>query len=308
MDKRSELEAFVAVVQQGGFSAAGRKLGLTPSALSKQLSRIEERLGVSLLNRNTRGVQLTDAGRAYYEGGRSIVEQLHRLETEVGEYRAGLKGLVRVSMPPGLLRHQVNDMLRDFYRDHPEIRLVFRATDRYVDLIEEGFDVAVRVGDLADSSLIVRRIARFSRLVVANPAYLQEHGAPREPRDLLRHNCLTLGVNRRSMNRWEFIGPAGPEVIEVSGNLEANTVEALHDAAEAGLGIARVSPLLVGSSLTEGRLVSLLADYLPAAASTLQIVYPSARYLSGAVRAFIDALAAYLAEVSRACGADVVAL
>lgn len=302
MSKQSEMEAFVAVVREGGFSAAARKLALTPSALSKQVGRLEQRLEVSLLHRNTRHVQLTDIGRAYYEGSRAIVQQIVDLEDTVTEHRAGPRGTVRVSLPPGLMRTQILGMLSDFYRRYPDVRLVFESSDRYLDLVDEGIDVAVRVGELTDSSLIARRIARFHRIVVAAPQYIEEHGAPQAPAELATHNCLAVGVNQRSMNRWEFVGPDGPELITVSGNFEANTMEAVHDAAVAGIGIARVSPFLAAPALTAGQLRPLLERFVPPARATLQVVYPPKRHLSGAVRVFIDALVAHLSEVCATIG------
>ncbi|MEM9460151.1 MAG: LysR family transcriptional regulator [Myxococcota bacterium] len=302
MSKLSEMEAYVAVVREGGFSAAARKLGLTPSALSKQVGRLEQRLEVSLLHRNTRHVQLTEVGRAYYEGSRAIVQQIVDLEDRVTEHRGGPRGTVRVSLPPGLMRTQILGMLNDFYRRYPDVRLVFESSDRFLDLVDEGIDVAVRVGELADSSLIARRIARFHRIVVAAPQYIEEHGAPQAPAELADHNCLAVGVNQRSMNRWEFVGPDGPELITVSGNFETNTMEALHDAAVAGIGIARVSPLLAAPALAAGELLPLLERFVPPARSTLQVVYPPKRHLSGAVRVFIDALVDHLTKASATIG------
>ncbi len=296
MDKHGELEAFVAVVQQGGFSAAARKLGLTPSAVSKQVGRLEQRLGVSLLHRNTRGVTPTEVGRAYFEGGHAIVQRLAVLEDSVTRHHRRPQGLVRVSVSHGLARLELIEMLRGFHVRYPDVRVVLELDDSFVDLVGEGIDLAIRAGELSDSSLIARRVAAFQRMIVAAPEYLQAHGVPDSPQALRDHNCLRRSGSQPAVNRWPFVGPQGPESVEVSGNLEASTVETLLDAALAGIGIARVSYLLTRQPLADGRLVALLVDYAVPDSSSLHVVYPSTRHLSRAVRAFIDAFVEHIAR------------
>ncbi|MCH9686807.1 MAG: LysR family transcriptional regulator, partial [Deltaproteobacteria bacterium] len=225
MDKHAELEAFVAVVQEGGFSAAARKLGLTPSALSKQVSRLEERLGVSLLHRNTRGVSPTDVGRSYYEGGEAIVQRLAALEDLVTQHGRSPQGVVRVSVSHGLARLELVSMLRTFIVQYPDIRVVLELNDSFVDLVAQGIDLAIRAGELSDSTLIARRVAAFERMIVASPAYLEAHGVPARPQDLLEHNCLRRSGSQPAVNRWPFVGADGPLSVDVTGMFEASTVE-----------------------------------------------------------------------------------
>ncbi len=297
MDRKTEMEAFVAVVEEAGFSAAARRLQLTPSAVSKQITRLETRLGVALLRRSTRGVQVSEVGDAYYRRARRILEDIDRLERDVSHYSDAPAGVVRVSMSSLIARHVVLAMVSDFLVRYPDVRLSLDLNDNYVDLLQDRFDVAVRVGELEDASFITRRVGRLTRVVVASPAYLERMGVPQRPDDIGAHNCLTLAVNNGSMNHWEFHGPDGPHRIQVSGNFEANSVSGLLDAAEAGIGIARVASFVACDSIANRRLVPLLEDYAAPDSAPMQVVYPSTRHPSLAAKLFSDELISAISAV-----------
>ncbi|MBV1857706.1 MAG: LysR family transcriptional regulator [Nannocystaceae bacterium] len=290
MDRRTEMEAFVAVVEETGFSAAARRLRVTPSAVSKQVTRLEARLGVALLRRNTRGVQASAAGEVYYRRAQEILNDTLRLERDISHYSEAPAGVVRVSLSSLIARHAVLAMASDFLTRYPEVRLTFELSDDYVDLLQDRFDIAVRVGELEDASFITRRIGRLTRTVVAAPSYIERRGTPHHPEELCDHNCLTLNVNNGSMNHWRFTGPEGPLNIEVSGNFEANTIHGLSDAAQAGVGIARMATVVAHDAITSGHLVPLLLPYMTPDSAPLQVVYPSTRHPSLAAKLFADAL------------------
>lgn len=293
------MEAFVAVVEEAGFSAAARRLRVTPSAVSKQVTRLEARLGVALLRRNTRGVQASDAGEAYYRRAQGILDDTVRLERDISHYSETPAGVVRVSLSSLIARHAVLAMASDFLTRYPDVRLTFELTDDYVDLLQDRFDIAVRVGELEDASFIARRIGRLTRTVVAAPSYIERCGVPRHPEELRDHNCLTLNVNNGSMNNWLFMGPNGPLSIEASGNFEANTIHGLSDAAQAGVGIARMATLVAHDAIASGHLVPLLEAYMSPDSAPLQVVYPSTRHPSLAAKLFADALLESIGAVMR---------
>ncbi|MBL4688465.1 MAG: LysR family transcriptional regulator [Nannocystaceae bacterium] len=299
MDRRTEMEAFVAVVEEAGFSAAARRLRVTPSAVSKQVTRLEARLGVALLRRNTRGVQASDAGEAYYRRAQGILDDTVRLERDISHYSETPAGVVRVSLSSLIARHAVLAMASDFLTQYPDVRLTFELTDDYVDLLQDRFDIAVRVGELEDASFIARRIGRLTRTVAAAPSYIERCGVPRHPEELRDHNCLTLNVNNGSMNNWLFMGPNGPLSIEASGNFEANTIHGLSDAAQAGVGIARMATLVTHDAIASGHLVPLLEAYMSPDSAPLQVVYPSTRHPSLAAKLFADALLESIGAVMR---------
>lgn len=290
MENLNELAVFVRVVQAESFSAAARALGLTPSAVSKQISRLENRLGARLLNRTTRRLGMTEVGSAFFERAQRILSDLHEAEQAVTDMQGTARGLLRIDVPVGFGRMHIAPALPDFFARCPEVSLDMRMNDRFVDLLEEGVDMAVRIGDLQDSSLIAKRLAQNRRLVVGSPEYLERHGAPREPADLTQHNCVVY-TYRQSRHDWRFTGPDGTEQqVRVSGNLETNNGEALHAAVLQGLGIALLPLWMVGRDLGAGRLVEVLSDF-HAPDSAIYAIYPHARHLSPKVRCFVDFLA-----------------
>ena len=291
MDSAGEMASFVRAVELGGFSAAARSLGVTPSALSKLVTRLEARLGVRLLNRTTRQLALTPEGEAFFERSKHILEEIGAAEAEVARFRERPSGLLRVNVGTAFGLHQLAPAVPEFLARYPEMKLDITVTDRLVDLIEEGADVAIRTGNLADSTLIARKICDWERLICASPAYLKKHGVPRKPDDLLKHNCIGVGGSPR-LSRWPFETKQGTHIVEVSGNVSANNAETLLQLAEAGLGIIRLGEVIVAESLREGRLVRLLADVHQPEPLSLQAVYPQGRHRSPKVAVFVEFLVA----------------
>jgi len=296
MNVSTQMTIFVRTVDEGGLSAAARALDLTPSAVSRQISRLEDRLGVRLLNRSTRHISLTEEGQLYYERCARIIADIEDAERSVLAFQERVSGTLRLAATVAFTKHHLLPMIPEFLTRHPDLGLVLEATDRSVDLVEEGVDVAIRFTEqLTDPSLVARRLAVNRRVICAAPSYLNAHGRPHTPEDLLRHNCLRL-YTVSSFNDWEFEGPDGARVLHVSGNFETNSADALYHATLAGLGVARLSTYLVGPDLRSGRLLRVLPDYTHEKACILA-VYPHRRHLSPKVRAFVDFLVEKLTPV-----------
>ena len=285
----NDMVAFVRAVDRGGFSAAARDLGLTPSAVSKLVTRLEDRLGVRLLNRTTRRLALTPEGEAYFHRSQRILADIAEAEEEVGRFRAQPRGLLRVNVGTAFGMHQLVPALPDFLARHPEIQVELTLTDRLVDLIEEGADLGIRLGTLADSTLVARRICEVERVVCAAPEYLRKRGTPRKPAELRAHNCLNM-ANAPALRRWPFAGRDGVEHVEVSGNVSATSADALLALALRGLGVIRLSDVIVGAAIRDGRLVPLLEGVHHSEALPLHAVYPQGRHRSPRVAAMIDFL------------------
>ena len=298
----SEMSVFVRVAQEGSFSAAARRLDLTPSAVSKQIGRLEERLGARLFNRTTRQISLTDVGQAFFARADRILGDLAEAERAVTDMAGNPRGLLRVSVPVAFGRMHLAPRLPRFLAANDEVQIDLTLNDRFADLVEEGFDLALRIGELADSSLIARKLAPNRRLVVAASSYLEAHGRPERPPDLLDHNCLTY-TYRAQRHDWEFHGPQGREQIRVSGNLEANDAGALREAVLAGLGVALLPLWLVGEDIRDGRLEVVLPDY-PAPDSAIYAVYAPGRFLSPKVRRFVDFLVEEVTALARTWTAE----
>jgi len=296
LDIASQMLLFVRTVDHGGFSAAARSLELTPSAVSKQIRRLEDRLGVRLLNRSTRRVTFTAEGRAFYERAARIATDIFDLEefaTAMGEQ---VRGTLRVTATVAFAKARLLPLFPEFLRAHPDLDLELEVTDRSVDLIEEKVDVAIRFTEqISDTSLIARKIASNRRVICASPAYLDAHGVPEQPEDLLRYNCLRLSTVS-SWNDWEFRSASGKKTLQVKGDFQANSADAIYHAVLAGLGIARLSTYLVGEDLRAGRLVSILPEHRHETSAILA-VYPDRRNLSPKVRAFIDFLVDHFGPV-----------
>ena len=296
MEGASQMTVFVRSVEEGSFSAAARALQMSPSAVSKQIQRLEDRLGVRLLNRSTRSLQLTDEGRAYYERCARIAEDIDAAESLVTELAGQVRGTLRAAATVAFAKAYLLPLIPEFLRRHPDLMLELELTDRPVDLVEERVDVAIRFSEqIEDTSVVARKLAGNERVVCAAPAYIAAHGEPRRPEDLLRHNCLRLSTVTR-WNDWEFEDERGRRVVHVEGNFSTNSADAVYHAALAGVGIARLSTYLVADDLRAGRLVPLLTAHKHHD-SDLLAVYPARRHLPLRVRAFIDFLAEQLGEV-----------
>lgn len=283
------MTAFVRAVELGGFSTAARDLGLTPSAISKLVTRLEDRLGVRLLNRTTRRLALTPEGEAYFHRSQRILGDIIEAENEVASFRAQPRGLLRVNVGTAFGMHQLSPALPDFLARHPEMRVELTLTDRVVDLIEEGADLGIRLGTLVDSSLVARKICEPERVVCACPAYLRRHGTPKKPEDLLKHNCLSVAY-APNLRRWPFEVNGGVEHVEVSGNVSANNADALLHLALLGVGVIRLSDVIVGGAIAAGKLVPLLADIHHSEPLPLHAVYPQGRHRSPRVAAMVEFL------------------
>ncbi|WMJ69213.1 LysR family transcriptional regulator [Stenotrophomonas sp. 24(2023)] len=283
-----EMRAFVAVVDAGSFVAGGRLLGLTRSAAGKAITRLETHLGVRLLNRTTRTLGLTDDGQVFYQHCTQIFSSLEDAEGSVGQNSGVPRGTLRISLPDALGRSQVLPLLADYRQRWPQVQIEASFSDRVVDLIEEGFDLAVRIGQhAADTSLVSRTVAHHRAVVCAAPAYLQAHGTPKRVDDLLDHECLVFS-SRLKRQPWRLQEGKGDwRKVSPHGRLRLDSAEAIRDAALLGLGVACLPAFLVAAHLHDGRLVQVLAGH-GTEQVPVQAVYPSRRHLSPKVRCFID--------------------
>ncbi|MBO9709169.1 MAG: LysR family transcriptional regulator [Caulobacter sp.] len=288
MDKLIALQAFVRAAEDRSFVAAGRQMGLSPSAVGKAVARLEEQLSARLFHRNTRNMTLTQEGAFYLERCRRILADLDEAEALLRASRAAPQGLLRVSLPlAGML---LTPAVAGFMAAYPQVRLDLDFSDRLVDVVEEGFDVVIRTGEGADSRLMSRKIGVFRHRVVAAPAYLAGRGRPERPADLAAHACLHYrrpGVGR--LERWPLEG----EAVDPPVAMASSTIEPLIGLAEAGLGLACLPDFAVARSLAEGRLEPVLDDFI-ATQGVYRALWPSNRHLPPKVRVFVDYMAAHL--------------
>ena len=290
MDRFDDLLAFVTVVDTGSFTAAADRLGVAKSAVSRRVSDLEDRLGVQLLRRTTRRLNLTDTGRAFHEHASRILADLDEAESAVLQQHGELRGTLKVALPLSFgIRHMCAP-IAEFSRRHPRVEFDLDLNDRRIDLLEEGVDVAVRIGRLRDSSLIARRLFDARSVVCASQSYLDRYGVPATPEDLGRHRCL-LYSNIPDPTRWVCSDRSGTRhEVRVTGALTASSGDFLLAAAIQGLGIAVEPTFNAGEAISRGELVPLLTDY-EWPVSPAWAVYPPTRHLSYRVRAFIDYLA-----------------
>lgn len=286
------LRLFVATADTGSFSAAGRRHGVAPSSVSRQVASLEDGLGAQLLVRTTRHVSLTEAGRLYSQRIVSVLADLDEATAAVTDLEEAPRGVLRVNGPPAFAVRHIVPALPAFLGRYPEVQVDLTLTDNFVDLLEVGADVAVRVGELEDSSLIARQLAPNHRILCASPAYVAAAGAPGDPMGLRNHNCLVYTRHHGDVH-WHLGGPEGACEVRVGGNFRTNNTEAVRAATLGGLGIALLPAWLVGDEVQSGRLVRILPDYraAPGALDTaIHALYPANRHLSPKVRAFVDFL------------------
>jgi len=285
----SDITAFVAAVKMGSFTAAATSLGLTRSAVGKSIARLEDRLGVRLLNRTTRKLSLTDEGAVTYERWRQVLEDLDEVDATMALRRGKPAGTLKLTAPLSFGQHHVLPLLDAYLKQWPELRADLWFTDRYVDLIEEGFDIALRIGEPKDDSLLLTRTVAWQQFVVcATPEYLARRGTPQTPQDLVNHDTIVFLSAKRPLP-WRFHMPEGPYLFEGPGRVNIDSSEALHESALAGFGLIYLPTYLIGKDLRAGALVEVLRAYR-AAPDPIRVVYPSKRYLSPRIRAFIDLL------------------
>jgi DNA-binding transcriptional LysR family regulator len=290
MDRLSALETFVRVAETGSFSEAARRLKTSKSAVSRLVAGLEAELGVRLIHRTTRALTLTEAGRGYRERAARILADLADADQSVTRMQQAPRGRLVVNAPMSFGYLQLGRVMPDFLALYPDLTVDLTLTDRFVDLIDEGIDVAVRIGALTDSSLVARRLAPIRRVVCASPAYLSARGTPATPGDLAGHDCIGYS-NPPGQTEWRFVDADGrPQPVAVGGRLTVNNGDVIRDAVLGGVGLALLPTFLIGDDLRNGRLVSVLERFLPQDL-TLNAVYPHARHLSPKVRAFVDFLA-----------------
>ena len=283
------MTAFVRAVDSGGFSAAAREIGLTPSALSKLVTRLEDRLGARLLHRTTRRLQLTAEGEAFYARARPILIALDEAEAEVTQAGASPRGLLRLHCGYAFGMHQLAPAIPRFLERHPQVELDIAITDQLPGAMAEGVDLSIRIGPLDESSMVARRICNLERVICASPDYLKRHGTPRTPDDLQQHNCLWI-TSLPALRRWPFDTDDGIRVVNISGNVVANNAETVLQLGVAGVGIVRLADVIVGEAVRSGQLVPLLTDWYHVEPVPLFATYPSGRNLSPKVRAMVDFL------------------
>ncbi len=291
MDTIDTMRAFLAVAHEGSFTSAGKRLGLSTRLVSKYVAQLESRLSTQLFNRTTRSVALTDVGLAYLERCRPIVEQIDELEDLVQEKQSALAGLIRITAPTGFGSNNLALALVPFMQAHPEVDIDLKLSDNRVALVEEGIDLAIRIGVLRDSTLIARKLADMPLIVCVSPDYLTARGRPGDPMALATHNCL-IDENPADATAWRFRSDARDFVVKVSGTLHANAPAAIANMAIAGLGIGRCPQYAVAQALANGSLEQLFKDY-ETENFGLYALYPPNRHLTARVRALIDHLALY---------------
>lgn len=284
-----QIEAFAAISEHRGIAAAARALGRDPSVISRRLDALEARLGVRLLSRTTRRIALTEAGAAYLQRVQTILAELSAADVEAADGAATPRGVLRLSLPAAFTRRWIAPWLSDFARAYPSLRLELMHSDHFVDLVAEGFDAAVRIGQVPDSSLLVRRLAVFDTVLCASPAYVARLGAPARPEDLERHACL-CAPRPRYYPDWKLCRDAECVIQRVSGPFISDEVEGLLVACIAGAGILPAAEWLAGQELADGRLVRVLPKWHFDQASAIQVVLPPGRLVPAKTRVFIDRL------------------
>jgi len=295
MDRFSEIRAFVTVAEQGSFAAAADRLDLSRAMVTKLVSALEARLGVRLMHRTTRRLSLTEAGETYLAQAGGLLAELEDLDALLSQGASKASGRVRVTAPVSFGMRFLGRAIAGFQRQHPQVEVELSLNDRKVDLVEEGFDLAIRVSNLADSSLIARPLAKVRDRLCAAPDYLLRHGVPQHPDDLTRHDCLIYTLTSQP-TLWEYQGPDGDTGrVRVKGSLRANNGDILTDAAIQGMGIIRQPEFLLRQALEDGRLQAILPDYQWLCLD-VSAVYPVRRHVPGKVRVFVDYLVDFFAQ------------
>lgn len=290
MDKLTGMGVFTRVVDSGSFVSAAEQLGLSRAMASKHVMALEDHLGVRLLNRTTRRLSLTEAGQSFYARCRDVLSQVEEAEREAADLHIEPRGVLRLNTPMVFGNRHVAPAIADYLSAHPDLRIDMTLNDHRVDLIDEGYDLAIRIGQLADSSLIARKLAPCRMVVCATPAYFAAKGVPQKPADLAGHNCPGYAYSSEG-NEWRFEGPDGKESVKVSGNFTANNGDTLRAFVLGGGGVDLQPTFIIGADLAAGRLQAVLMDY-QATELGVYAVYPQNRYVSAKVRSFIDFLAA----------------
>jgi DNA-binding transcriptional LysR family regulator len=289
MDTLTRMRAFIDVVEAEGFSAAARKIGRSKALLSKYVRELEDELGALLLNRTTRQFSLTEAGHTYFKRASELVKEIDSLAESVRESSGDVKGRIKLTAPRTFADAAIGQSLIDFAKAHPDIVLEIHLDDRFVDLVEEGFDMAIRITRMEDSSLIARRLLPFGIRICASPDLIQTVGRPEKPQDLVRMPCI-IDTNGRWLSNWPFMRENGEMFsVAVKGPLEVNSPLTTRAAAVSGLGFAPLPDFIAEPALASGELVSVLDEWLPRGGGIF-VVYPHRRYLPAKIRVLVDFL------------------
>ena len=289
MDTLTRMRAFIDVVEAEGFSAAARKIGRSKALLSKYVRELEDELGALLLNRTTRQFSLTEAGHTYFKRATELVREIDSLADIVRDSSGDVRGRIKISAPRTFSDAPIGQSLIDFAKAYPDIVLDIHLDDRFVDLVEEGFDLAIRITRLQDSSMIARRLSPLSIRICASPDMIAKHGMPERPQDLGRMPCV-IDTNGRWLTNWPFMRENGEMFsVSVSGPIEANSPLTTRAAAVAGLGFATLPDFIAKPALEAGELVAVLDEWIPRGGGIFA-VYPHRRYLPAKIRVFVDFL------------------
>ena len=291
MDRLKQIESFVAVASKGSLTAAALAEGVAPAVVGRRIDALEARLGVKLLVRTTRKITLTHEGSAFVEDCQRLLSDLANSEASVSAGGVKASGYLRITAPAGFGRRHVAPLVPEFIAQHPDVNVSLNLSDRVIDIVNEGYDCAVRVGDLPDSSLVSVRLADNRRMCVATPAYLQRAGTPKQPGELLRHQCLTLSSDASQTRGWAFVVDGAVTHLRLSGRVDCSDGQVLHDWCVQGLGIAWRSTWEVEREIRDGVLVSVL-DAFAAPPSGIFALFPHAKHLPLRVRLWIDFLKA----------------
>ncbi|HUV23307.1 MAG TPA: LysR substrate-binding domain-containing protein [Gammaproteobacteria bacterium] len=294
MDRLNSMRIFVEVATAAGFSAAATRIGLSRAQVSKSVMQLEKHLGTRLFNRTTRRISLTEVGKVYLERCVDILQDIDETEAMASAQTREPRGRLTLSAPTSFGVLHLQSAIPAYLRQYPQVQISLNLADRFIDVVDEGFDLVIRIAELQDSSLIARRLAPCRRLLCAAPAYLDQHGTPQVPQDLAIHHCLVYS-NELKPDTWQLQGPGGIEAVKVNGPICADNGDILRAAAVAGLGVSLLPTFIIGPDLAAGRLRQVLADYCPPAIS-IHAVFPSRRYLSAKVRSFVDFMAVYFGD------------
>ena len=289
MEDLGYMVTFARVVKAGSFAGAAKRLGMTSSVASKHVAKLEKALGVRLLNRSTRKLSLTEAGAAYYEHCARIVDEIESSKTAIAQLQAAPRGLLKVTAPVTFANTRLGPILREFFSRYPDIQIDMNASNRLVDLAEEGFDVAIRIARTLPPNVVARELRPVRWHLCGSPEYLAREGEPAHPSNLTRHNCLTFPALTPT-TIWHFVRGGERVEVPVHGSLQSNTVEALHDLVLAGTGLTLLPGYIAGKDIREGKLRAVLADWQIESGSSLYAVYLPTRYLAPKVRVFVDFL------------------
>ncbi len=293
MDVIAGMRTFCAVVAEGSFVKGARKLELSPALASKYVGQLEERLGVRLLNRTTRSLALTEAGQSYYRRCAELLDEFDVLEAVIQDKQAQPAGHLRISAPVSFGETHLSHAFAAFLRENPEISIETRLTDRFVRIVDEGFDMAIRIGALEDSSLIARKLATIPIAIYASPDYLQRRGTPQMPQDLSKHDCV-IDSNYKGGANWQLRGEEGIVTVPVQGRYISDNAASCREIVAKGLGIGSGPRFVVEEDLQSGRLVEVLPEFLQQPTS-LYAVFPHSRYLPTKIKACIESLSRYFA-------------